>query len=394
MTTAIVMALIVHIHVATGRVHVNPLLYLLGRRVYEATVGEDGLLPRRPSDVSRVDRRPSRACRSAPACSSRSRLGGTGPTDGDGQPQVIEADARPASPKRSACASPARRRRAGRGRQAAPQRQRRRRLPRLLPRRARTGRPRRRRSPTATVPSSTPTPSLPHRRHGEPRRAGGDRRSAHRDRDDAEHPARRARPDDPALRRRRRQRRHRVLFVRRTNPQLTYRRRPQFLAIGARATDAPRRAGVQLLSEVRLRHGRRLGRSCSTSGRSRCCSGRSGWSSRTSRGGSVASPTTCRWTPPTSSQLRDRRRARLPHLAAAARDRAARPPRRRQPRSGRRYAIARRASIPTTVVAGGRLTFDPAQRFSFLHLLNEDLYKGQLTDELFEAQRKARATPQ
>ena len=49
---------------------------------------------------------------------------------------------------------------------------------------------------------------------------------------------------------------------------------------------------------------------------------------------------------------------------------------------------------PATVVAGGRLTFDPAQRFSFLHLLNEDLYKGQLTDELFEAQRKARASPQ
>jgi hypothetical protein len=49
---------------------------------------------------------------------------------------------------------------------------------------------------------------------------------------------------------------------------------------------------------------------------------------------------------------------------------------------------------PSTVVADGRLTFDPSQRFSFLHLLNEDLYKGQLTDELFEAQRKARATAQ
>jgi hypothetical protein len=46
---------------------------------------------------------------------------------------------------------------------------------------------------------------------------------------------------------------------------------------------------------------------------------------------------------------------------------------------------------PDAVVAGDRLRFDPAQRFSFLHLLNEDLYKGQLTDELFEAQRKRSA---
>jgi hypothetical protein len=60
--------------------------------------------------------------------------------------------------------------------------------------------------------------------------------------------------------------------------------------------------------------------------------------------------------------------------------------------------VARYASVvgidPSTVVADGRLTFDPSQRFSFLHLLNEDLYKGQLTDELFEAQRKARASAQ
>ena len=46
---------------------------------------------------------------------------------------------------------------------------------------------------------------------------------------------------------------------------------------------------------------------------------------------------------------------------------------------------------PDTVVAGDRLTFDPAQRFTFLHLLNEDLYKGQLTNELFEAHRKTLA---
>ena len=46
---------------------------------------------------------------------------------------------------------------------------------------------------------------------------------------------------------------------------------------------------------------------------------------------------------------------------------------------------------PAIVVAGDRLTFDPEQRFNFLHLLNEDLYKGQLTGVLFEAQRKSPA---
>jgi hypothetical protein len=46
---------------------------------------------------------------------------------------------------------------------------------------------------------------------------------------------------------------------------------------------------------------------------------------------------------------------------------------------------------PDTVVVGDRLAFDPAQRFTFLHLLNEDLYKGQLTDVLFEAHRKTLA---
>ena len=60
--------------------------------------------------------------------------------------------------------------------------------------------------------------------------------------------------------------------------------------------------------------------------------------------------------------------------------------------TSRSTRCARYASLvgldPDTVVAGDRLTFDPAQRFSFLHLLNEDLYKGQLTDELFEAHRK------
>lgn len=44
---------------------------------------------------------------------------------------------------------------------------------------------------------------------------------------------------------------------------------------------------------------------------------------------------------------------------------------------------------PKAVVQGGKLVFDPKDRFSFLHLLNEDLYHGPLTDERFEAQRKA-----
>ncbi len=42
-----------HIHIATGRVLVNPLLYLLGRRVYNATVGGDAFYLVARSDVSR-----------------------------------------------------------------------------------------------------------------------------------------------------------------------------------------------------------------------------------------------------------------------------------------------------------------------------------------------------
>jgi hypothetical protein len=43
------------------------------------------------------------------------------------------------------------------------------------------------------------------------------------------------------------------------------------------------------------------------------------------------------------------------------------------------------------VLRDGELVFDPdpSKRFSFLHLLNEDVYKGFLTQERFEAQRKA-----
>ena len=44
---------------------------------------------------------------------------------------------------------------------------------------------------------------------------------------------------------------------------------------------------------------------------------------------------------------------------------------------------------PTTVIRDGKLHFDPQERFGFLHLLSEDLYKGELTGKLFESQRKA-----
>lgn len=44
---------------------------------------------------------------------------------------------------------------------------------------------------------------------------------------------------------------------------------------------------------------------------------------------------------------------------------------------------------PEKVVVGGKLVFDPAARFGFLHLLNEDLYNGPLTGEAFESQRKS-----
>ena len=44
---------------------------------------------------------------------------------------------------------------------------------------------------------------------------------------------------------------------------------------------------------------------------------------------------------------------------------------------------------PDEVVVNGKLVFDPAKRFGFLHLLDEDLYKGHLTGEVFESQRKS-----
>ena len=44
---------------------------------------------------------------------------------------------------------------------------------------------------------------------------------------------------------------------------------------------------------------------------------------------------------------------------------------------------------PQKVVVDEELVFDPTARFSFLHLLNEDLYNGPLTGEAFESQRKS-----
>lgn len=50
--SAIILALIIHVHVATGRVHVNPLLYLLGLRVYQATANGTAFYLVAHSDVS------------------------------------------------------------------------------------------------------------------------------------------------------------------------------------------------------------------------------------------------------------------------------------------------------------------------------------------------------
>lgn len=53
-------------------------------------------------------------------------------------------------------------------------------------------------------------------------------------------------------------------------------------------------------------------------------------------------------------------------------------------------AYAKKVGLdPKKVVQNGELVFDPSDRFGFLHLLNEDLYHGPLTDEVFESQRKA-----
>ena len=46
------MALIIHIHVATGRIFVNPLLYLFGYRIYSAITGGANYYLIAKSDVS------------------------------------------------------------------------------------------------------------------------------------------------------------------------------------------------------------------------------------------------------------------------------------------------------------------------------------------------------
>lgn len=52
-------------------------------------------------------------------------------------------------------------------------------------------------------------------------------------------------------------------------------------------------------------------------------------------------------------------------------------------------AYARRMGLDESkIVRDGRLVFDEHERFSFLQLLGEDLYRGELTDQVFEAQRK------
>lgn len=43
------------------------------------------------------------------------------------------------------------------------------------------------------------------------------------------------------------------------------------------------------------------------------------------------------------------------------------------------------------LIDNDQLIFDPDERFTTLHLLNEDLFRGPLSDERFEAQRKASA---
>jgi hypothetical protein len=50
--SAIVVGLIIHIHVATGRVHVNPVLYLFGLRVYQAYANDTAYYLIARSDVS------------------------------------------------------------------------------------------------------------------------------------------------------------------------------------------------------------------------------------------------------------------------------------------------------------------------------------------------------
>ena len=391
LTTAIIMALIVHIHVATGRVLVNPLLYLIGRRVYSATVGEEAFYLVATSDVSRwVHGRAVRADRRQCArreAGSRER----------GRPMVTAAKVIEASRAHVADA-----------------------VGLLVARLADDGRVEGAKLhlsanvadsfrgyclgaldwlATATEQSYSDGAELDANAFFliddmailDELSAIGDLRTAIETL--AEHPSRRARPDDPAVRRRRRQRRRPRAVRASHQPAARPRRRQEVLRHRRRAPDTPRRAGVQLRSEVRLPRRRRLGDRPRPAVVRDALPRRSGWSPPTSHGGSVASPTTCPMDAADVESLRTvalhdsrtwrqlREIEQRGHLADVSLDQV------------ERYATVVGID-PATIVAGGRLTFDPAQRFSFLHLLNEDLYKGQLTDELFEAQRKARASPQ
>ena len=50
--SAVILAVIVHIHVSTGRVFVNPLLYVIGYRIYSAATGDATVHLIARSDVS------------------------------------------------------------------------------------------------------------------------------------------------------------------------------------------------------------------------------------------------------------------------------------------------------------------------------------------------------
>ena len=391
LTTAIIMALILHIHVATGRVLVNPLLYLLGRRVLQRHGRRRGVLPRRrvrrqPVDhgrAVRADRR-ERARREAGAGERSEAMVTTAKVIEATRAHVAEAvgllvarladDGRVEGAKLHLSDNVADSFRgyclgalglAGDGDGAGLQRRCRARFQLLLP----------------------------HRRHGDPRRTVGDRRPACGDRDAAAHPPRPARPDDPAVRRRRRQRR-RPRAVRATHqPAADPRRRQEVPRRRRRAPDATRRASFQLRPEVRLPRRRPLGdRPRPAVLRDAVPGDRDGrrqhhamdrWHHRPPADGRPPTSSHCGPWPCTT---------RGPGASCARSSSAVTSPRSPSNRSSATPPSS--ASIQRPSSTGGRLTFDPAQRFSFLHLLNEDLYKGQLTDELFEAQRKARASPQ
>ena len=57
----------------------------------------------------------------------------------------------------------------------------------------------------------------------------------------------------------------------------------------------------------------------------------------------------------------------------------------------RAYAKTMDVDPDEVLNSDGELIFDSATRFSVIHLLNEDLFRGGLTEEVFEAQRKASA---